>query len=97
MKIEAVKQNGHFVIPYLDNLDLSLDKIDIIIDDAILENKKNDKSETYKKLEKLNTQLGGNEFLQLKLKNTPKDYEYKHSDKNDREIWFEAVKNKYEL
>ncbi len=56
-----------------------------------------DKSSTYKSIEKLNKNLGGDEFLELKLKNMSIDYEYIDTEKSDEELFYESKKEKYEL
>lgn len=55
------------------------------------------KSETYRSIEKLNDDIGGDEFLELKLKNSSSDYICKTSSKSDKELWLDARKEKYEL
>lgn len=95
MIVEAVKQNGHFIIPYFDELNLGVDRVDVYIDDNVIQGL-NNKSDTYKNIEKLNDELGGDEFLELKLKNMPKNFKYQDSGKTDKEIWYEERRAKYE-
>ncbi len=54
------------------------------------------KSETYKHLENLDKELGGSTLLKAIMKGMPLDYTYKKTDKTDREIWYEEVREKYE-
>ena len=76
------------------------DKIEIEFDGNILNKKKKtrveEKSETYKALEKAVEKSGGNNLLRIKLKNMPKDFSYE-SDKTDKEILYKVLKEKYEL
>jgi len=98
MKLEAIRSGNQFIIPALIELNLDVDKIMITIsDDIINKSKKINKSTTYKSLEQLNKDLGGNEFLELKLKNMPKDFRYKECAKTDKEIWLEERRDKYEV
>ena len=59
-------------------------------------NRVEEKSETYKALEKAVEKSGGNNLLRIKLKNMPKDFSYE-SDKTDKEILYKVLKEKYEL
>ena len=54
-----------------------------------------EKSETSKALEKAVEKSGGNSFLKLLLKNTPKNYTF-YQNKSDKEILYEVLKEKYE-
>lgn len=97
MQLEAIKINNNFMIPELDKLNLSVDKIILNVDDNTINRLKNtQKSTTYQKLELLNEELGGDELIEALLKHTPLDYEYK-SNKSDDEILYEALREKYEL
>ncbi|MCD4818176.1 MAG: hypothetical protein K8S23_05760 [Candidatus Cloacimonetes bacterium] len=97
MKVEAILKNGHYIIPYLEKINFNKDHLTIEIDERIFENKiEVKKSETYKQLEKLNKELGGNKLIEAIMKGMPFDYIYKKPEKTDREIWYEAVKEKYE-
>ncbi len=64
-------------MPYLDRLDLDIDKVKVTIQDSlIIKAERIDKSKTYKSIEKLNSDLDGDEFLELKLRNSSKDYSF---------------------
>jgi len=82
-------------------MDITEDSFEIEVSDEMLKktNKSDQltKSKTYKMLEELNKKLGGDEFIELKLKNIPINYEYQDTGKSDRDLWYEAVKDKYEL
>jgi len=98
MELEAIRSGSQFIIPELTELNLDIDKIMITISDEIINNsKKINKSTTYKSLEKLNKDLGGDEFLELKLKNMAKNFKYKESGKTDKETWYAERRDKYEM
>jgi len=98
MQLEAIRKGNQFIIPELTELNLDVDKIMITIsDETINKSKKIIKSTTYKSLEQLNKDLGGDEFLELKLKNMPKNFKHKEYSKTDKEIWYEARRDKYEM
>ena len=100
MKVEAIKKDGHFIVSYFDKIKLEHDKIEIEFDENVLNKKKKtrveEKSATYKALEKAVKKSGGNDFLKLLLKNTPKNYTY-YQNKPDNEILYEALREKYEF
>ena len=106
MQLEAVKMNGHYFIPYLDKVELKSNKITVNINDELIQSAQKTtstkktiktKSETYRKLEKLKTELKGDSLIESILDGMPIDYEYKDPGKTDRELWYDAVKEKYEL
>jgi hypothetical protein len=53
------------------------------------------KSDTYKMLEQIYEKTK-DEFLKMQLEHLPKNFEYKEK-KSDKELLFEALKEKYEL
>jgi len=53
------------------------------------------KSDTYKMLEQIYGETK-DEFLKMQLEHLPKNFEYKEK-KSDKELLFEALKEKYEL
>ena len=72
------------------------DHLTIEIDEELLK-KVREKSKTYKHLEEINKDLGGSVLLNAILKEIPINYTYKETDKTDKELWYEEVREKYEL
>ena len=62
-----------------------------------MNNKKQEEGSAYKALKRLNEELEGDELIEALMKGIPKDYEYNRQMGNDREIWYEALKEKYGL
>ena len=101
MKVVAIKKEGHYIIPYFEKIHLKRKRVELEFDEKVLWDEKGkeknvEKSETYKQLEKLNKDLGGDELIESIMKGMPLDYKYTPSGKSDKEIWYEERREKYE-
>ena len=101
MLLEVVKKDNCFIIPELEKMSIDKDRFQLEISDDSFESatgiKITKKSKTYQMLERLSEKLDDDEFVKLKLRHTPMNYEYKDNGNTDDELWYEAVKEKYEL
>ena len=96
MQVEAIEMNGHYFIPALDNQGIKKKRIRFDIPDEKLKDVPEEKkSNTYKILEEVNKKTD-NKLVKMWLKHLPKDFKYKDTGATDRELWYEAVKDKYE-
>jgi len=96
VKFEADVHNGMIAIPEeYKNLESQHLKITAIVaNNTISPQFKEEISDTYKALELLNAEMGGNEYLTFKLKNLSKNYAYVTTQIDD-ELLYEALKEKH--
>jgi hypothetical protein len=101
MQLHIIKKNNEFVIinppEYLtDNFFIEIDKGNIISGE---ENKATPEQEsnTYKKTKALYKQMPDDDFIRALHESTPPDYQYKEPDKDDDDLLYDALRDKYEL
>ncbi|NOR68339.1 MAG: hypothetical protein GQ532_01350 [Methylomarinum sp.] len=95
MKLQVIKQDGHYIIPVLERAGLDLQSFYVEVDQDIeIKLSQMTVSNTINQLQELNKTLGGDEYLTFKLKNLPKHYSYK-TTQSDEEILAEALIEKY--
>ncbi len=95
MKTQVIKKDGHYYIPYLEQIEFDIEEFSIEIDDNLL-NKKTPQKNSGHELTEMKKVLGSSKLLEMILDNVPKDFKYKCSGKTDQELWYEERKNKYE-
>jgi hypothetical protein len=95
MELYAVKKNGSFVIPMLDNVDIDIDQFCFKVD-AVLERKiaNSMNLSTKDRLIALNARLGGDEYLTYRIEHMNNDFSYTQ-EKTDQEILMEALLEKH--
>lgn len=95
MKLQVIKQDGHYIIPVLEQAELDLQSFYVEVDQDIeIKLSQMATSNTIDQLQKLNQALGGDEYLSFKLKNLPKYYSY-NTSQSDEDILAEALIEKY--
>lgn len=95
MKLQVIKQDGHYIIPELEQAAIDLQPFYVEVDQNIsaMLNKKAT-SNTISQLQALNQSLGGDDYLAFKLKHLPKYYSHKTTQTDDDTLR-EALMEKY--
>ncbi len=96
MQVEAIRQNGHYFIPYLDKVKPKSNRIMVEISNIDFPKEEVKKSESYKMLESLKKESGNNDLINLIMQDMPLDFEYIPSDLSDKEIAVEEKMRKYQ-
>ena len=97
MLAEVKKINGHYMIPGLDKLSLKKDIFFLEIPDYLIKKEEMEKSKAYKNFEELKIELKGDPLIDILFKHMPLDYKEEVNEETDRDIWYEAIREKYEL
>lgn len=95
MKLQVIKQDGHYIIPELEQVEIDLQSFYVEVDQDISA-KLNEMatSNTISQLQALNQSLGGDDYLAFKLQHLPKYYSYKTTQSDD-DLLAEALMEKY--
>lgn len=96
IKFEADVHDGMIELPeeYKNLESKHLEIVAVVANNFIAPDVQEKISNTYKALELLNADMGGNEYLTLKLQNLSKTYSY-ITTKTDDELLYEALKEKH--
>lgn len=95
MRLQVIKQDGHYTIPFLEQCETSVESFYVEVDgDILAQMTKPVSNDTLQALLALNQAVGGDEYLEYKLKHLPADYLYV-SAQTDEEILAEALHDKY--
>jgi len=95
MKLQVIKHDGHYIIPILEHTKIDLQSFYVEVDQDIeAKLRQITTSNTISQLQALNKTLGGDDYLDFKLKNLPSHYSYQTAQ-TDEEILAEAFMEKY--
>lgn len=100
MQLHIVKRNNEFVIlnppkDLPDKFFIEIDREKSIEQEA--EPEKSQSSRTFMKTKKVYEQMPDDDFIKALHESTPPDYQYKDSEKDDDDLLYDALKDKYEL
>lgn len=93
MKTQVIRKDGHYYIPYLEQIGLDIEELSVEIDDELL-NKKAPQNNAYHELTEMKQILGSSKLLEMILDNVPQNFNYQCSGKTDQEIWYEGNSHK---
>ena len=95
MKLQVIKQGNHYVIPVLEGCNINQNEFYVELDNDTASQLIQAPSNTVHQLSLLNESMGGDDYLEYKLKNLPADYCY-ITTQTDDELLGQALNDKYD-
>jgi len=101
MQLHIIKKNNEFVLvnppqDLADKFFIEIDRKNIIHEEKIKKSHTQE-SDAFKKTQVLYRQFPEDDFIKALHESTPPDYQYKASGKDDDDLLYDALKEKYEL